>query len=319
MRTAVLTALLAAALAAPARAQPDPLAPALQTLWEALWHQGGAPTRLVRWGQDLRVRIHGVDPAAHRQRVLRALRDVAAAAGVGLTDVSDRPDAGHVANVSVEIVPDGGLEDSQPCVTVLDFPDGLHIDAARVQMREGDATRCAYHEAMHVMGIPGHPAGRTVLSYFPVRTDGLLHLDRVMLRAWYSPRVHGGMTPFEVLPVLADTLIASLPPARRAQAAAERDRFLRRTIARMRAFAEGRGDVPAIVRRSGKVTAEGVRYGRIEMCRFLGMAYLEGTGVPADPDQAARWLQRAASLGSPSPEARLGAATATPPAEAGAK
>lgn len=319
MRIAVLTALLAAALAAPACAQPHPPAPAMETLWEALWHQSGAPTRLVRWEQDLKVRIHGVHLAAHRQRVLRALQDVAAAAGVRLTDVSALPDAGRIANVSVEIVPDGGLEDSQPCVTVLDFPDGLHIDAARVQMREGDAGRCAYHEAMHVMGIPGHPAGRTVLSYFPVRANGLLPLDKVMLQAWYSPRVHGGMTPFEVLPVLADTLVASLPPQERARAAGERDRFLRRTIARMRAFAEGRGDVPAIVRRSGKVTEAGVRYGRIEMCQFLGIAYLEGAGVPADPDQAVRWLQRAASLGSPSAEARLGAATGARPAAAGAK
>jgi len=319
MRFPVLTALLAAVLAGPACAQPDAVDAGLQTLWEALWHQSGTPTRLVRWEQGLKVRVHGDAPAADRQRALRALKEVAAVAGVPLADVSDRPDAERIANVDVEIVPDGALEDSQPCVTVLDFQDGMQIDDARVQMRAGDAARCAWHEAMHVMGIRGHPARGTVLSYFPGRVDGLLPLDRVLLQAWYSPRLHGGMTPFEVLPVLADQLVASLPPAQRAGASAESARFLQRTIVQMRAFADGRGDVPAIVRRSGKATDEGVRYGRIEMCYFLGVAYLQGTAVPPDPDQAVRWLQRAASLGSPAAQVRLGAATAARPRAAGAK
>ena len=56
-----------------------------------------------------------------------------------------------------------------------------------MQMRSKDVWRCAYHEAMHVMGVRGHPAGKTVLSYFPTKVDGLLPLDKVMLRAWYSP------------------------------------------------------------------------------------------------------------------------------------
>ena len=57
-------------------------------------------------------------------------------------------------------------------------------------------------------------------------------------------------------------------------------------------------------------TEEGIRFGRMEMSYFLGIAYLEGGMVSQDPTQAVRWLQRAANLGSRTAQARLGAATA---------
>jgi TPR repeat protein len=117
--------------------------------------------------------------------------------------------------------------------------------------------------------------------------------------------MRGGMTPFEALPVLADELVATLPDKDKATAA--RDRFFRSTIDQMQAFADGKGDVPMIVKRSGKSTDEGIRFGRMEMSYFLGVAYLEGATVPQDPSQAVRWLQRAATLGSRTAQARLGA------------
>jgi len=305
-----VTALLAAAVISPVLAQPDEFDQGMNTVWEVLWHQSGTPTRLVRWEQDIKVRIYGVNLAQHRQHTLQALMDVAAEAGVKVIDVSGRPDAAQVANVSIEIVPDNMLEDIQPCVTFLNFQVETKIDSAAMQMRNRDAWRCAYHESMHVMGVRGHPAGKTVLSYFPTKVDGLLPLDKVMLHAWYSPRVRGGMTPFEVLPVLADELVASTPEKDKAAATAARDRFLHTTIEQMQAFADGKGDIPMIVKRSGKSTAEGIRFGRMEMSYFLGVAYLEGATVQQDPNQAVMWLQRAANLGSRTAQARLGAATA---------
>jgi hypothetical protein len=295
-------------LISPCLAQQDEFDTGMQTLWEVLWHQSGTPTRLVRWEQDIKVRIYGVNLAAHKAYTLQALREVAGEAGIKVTDVSDQPDAAQVANVSIEITPNNMLEDNQPCVTYLNFQTETHIDSAAMQMRDKDAWRCAYHESMHVMGVRGHPSGKTVLSYFPVKVDGLLPLDKVMLHAWYSPRTRGGMTPFEVLPILADELVATLPDKEGAQRS--RDRFFARTIDKMQAFADGKGDVPMIVKRSGKTTEDGIRYGRMEMSYFLGMAYLEGTSVPQDPSLAVKWLQRAASMGSRTAQARLGAATA---------
>ena len=268
----------------------------LETLWEVLWHQSGTPTRVVRWENDIRMRMTGVDLPQHRGYVTQALRAVTQEAGVRLIDVTDQP--GEAPNLTVEILPDTALQDNQPCVTFLDFRTEARVDSASIQMRSRDAYRCAYHEAMHLMGVRGHPGGNTVLSYFPQKVDGLTPLDRVMLRAWYSPRMKGGMTPFEALPVLSDELIASLPETDRPAARQSRDHFYAATVGQMQAYAAGSGDIPAIVKRSGKATEDGIRHGRSEMSYFLGVAYFEGTTVPADQKQALNWFERAASAGN---------------------
>lgn len=288
----------------PCAAMAEDFEQGLATLWEVLWHQSGTPTRIVRWENDVRVRIHGINVAAHREHTLQALRTVTGEAGVKLIDVSGQPDE-HTANLNIEITADHALEDNQPCVTYLDFRTETRIDSAVIQMRSKDAWRCAYHEAMHVMGVRGHPAGQTVLSYFPWKIDGLLPLDRVMLRAWYSPRMVGGMTPFEALPVLADELVAVTP--NKAAASQIRDQFFASTVQQMHAYANGQGDIPVVVKRSGKATTEGIRYGRGEMSYFLGIAYLEGTTVQRDATQAVRWLERAATMGNRGAQAKLGA------------
>ncbi len=300
----LLTGLLMAAALAPGLSRADaPAGDGLDTLWESLWHQSGVPTRVVRWEGEIRMRLSGVNAAAHRETVMRALRAVTQESGVRLVDVSGQP--GQAANLRVEITPDTAMEDNQPCATTLEFRQEARIDSAVVRMRGKDVWRCAHHEAMHVMGVRGHPAGPTVLSYFPVKVDALLPLDRVMLRAWYSPRMRGGMSPLEALQVLADEWVAT--QADRAAAVQARDRFFAATISQMHAYASGQGDVPAIVKRSGKATQEGVREGRGEMSYFLGLAYLEGAAVPAsDRTQARHWLQQAASAGNRRAQAQLG-------------
>ena len=275
----------------------------MATLWESLWHQRGTPTRLVRWENEIRMKLSGVDLPQHRDYIVRAIRTVTDEAGVRLVDVSDQPNADQLANFRLEVVPDTALEDNQPCVTYLDFKTEDRIELATMQMRSKDVWRCSYHEAMHLMGVRGHPSGPTVLSYFPNKVDGLSPLDRVMLRAWYSKRMRGGMTPFEALQVLGDELVASAPD--RAAAVQSRDRFFGQVVEQMQAFAAGRGDVPMIVKRSGKSTDEGIRRGRSEMSYFLGVAYFEGVVVGADQKQALTWFERAASAGNRGAQQRL--------------
>jgi TPR repeat protein len=156
---------------------------------------------------------------------------------------------------------------------------------------------------MHIMGVRGHPEGKTVLSYFTTHVDSLLPLDKAMLRAFYAPRARAGMTPFELLPILADQLVAITPDKQAAQAS--RDRFLARTFKEMQAFAEGQGDIPMIVKRCGKATQTGMLFGRTEMSYFLGVAYEQGATVKQDSALALRWLQRAGGMGSRSAQARL--------------
>ena len=276
----------------------------LATLWEVLWHQSGTPTRVVRWEDDIKVRVFGVNVGAHKATTMAALRAVTAEAGLKLIDVSDSPDAEAVSNLDVEIIADNKLEDNQPCATYLDFKTENRIESATIQMRGRDAWRCAYHESMHAMGLRGHPAGKTVLSYFPWRVDGLLPLDKVMLRAWYSRKMTGGMTPFEALPVLADELVAS--SADKVAAEVARTRFFATTITQMQAYAAGAGDIPVVVKRSGKSTDDGVRQGRTEMSYFLGVAFQIGATAPQDSIKAVHWLERAASAGNRGAQALLG-------------
>lgn len=296
MSRKIWTLFLAALLAPCAALAADETEQGLATVWEALWHQSGTPTRIVRWDGEIRMRMTGIDLPKHRDYIMQALRTVTDEAGVKLVDVSDQPNAEQLANFKLEVLPDTALEDNQPCVTYLDFRTEDRIDSATMQMRTKDVWRCSYHESMHLMGVRGHPGGKTVLSYFPTKVDGLLPLDRAMLRAWYSPRMKGGMTPFEALPVLADELVASSPD--KAAAMQTRDRFFAATVDQMQAYAAGRGDIPAIVKRSGKSTDEGIRRGRSEMSYFLGVAYFEGAMVAADQKQALTWFERAASAGN---------------------
>ncbi|MBC5767925.1 hypothetical protein [Ramlibacter albus] len=303
----------AAALLATAALVPAFGAPAntfdrdMNTMWEVLWHQSGTATRLVRWEKDLQVRVIGPNAPAHREHSLEAIRAVAAEAGVKVNDVTDRADAAEVANVTFEVVPNDKLSPMQPCQTGLNFFTEKAIESALVQMRDSDAQRCAFHEAMHVMGVRGHPEGETVLSYFTAHSHSLLPLDKAMLRAWYSPKAKGGMTPFEMLPILADQLVSV--SKNKAAASVQRDRFLARTVQEMEAFADGRGDVPAILKRSGKVTDSGIKFGRVEMSYFLGVAYQEGACVQRSEAQATRWLQVAGNMGSRSAQARLAGAS----------
>lgn len=297
------TLLLAVLLAPCAALAADETEAGLATLWEALWHQSGTPTRIVRWEGEIRFQLTGVDLPQHRDYILKALRTVTDEAGVKLVDVTDRPNADTLSNLKVEVVSDNALEDNQPCVTYLDFRTEDKVDTASLQMRSKDVWRCSYHEAMHLMGVRGHPSGKTVLSYFPSKVDGLSPLDRVMLRAWYSPKMRGGMTPFEALQVLADELVATMPD--KAVATASRDRFFAQTIDQMQAYAAGRGDIPSIVKRSGKSTDEGIRRGRSEMSYFLGVAYFEGAIVASDQKQALNWFERAASAGNRGAQTRL--------------
>ena len=67
---------LAAILAPTSAFAMDDTEQSLGTLWEVLWHQSGTPTRVVRWENDIRMRVSGVELPRHREYVMKALREV---------------------------------------------------------------------------------------------------------------------------------------------------------------------------------------------------------------------------------------------------
>lgn len=281
---------LAAALLLP-QARADALQDRFETVWESLWYQGGTPLLLSRWQGDIQVRIQGRNVAMHRARILEALRTVAAETGIRIQDVTD---GGGTPNLEVRLVGDDEGTDRMACYVRTLESEGPVIRKQELVMRQGAVYYCALHEAMHVMGIQGHPRAGTVLSYFHQRVDRLTDMDQLLVRSWYSSAMKPGMTPLEVLPVLTAAVVDSANPPAGDAAQAARRRFHADVMREMAAFASGEGEVPVVIKRSGTASAEAMDRGRKLMRLFLGLAYMTGQIVDEDPPAAARWTERAA-------------------------
>lgn len=287
--------LLGLAMSLPVRA--DSLQGQFSTVWESLWYQGGSPTLVVRWPADIHVRIHGLNVPTHRQRILDALQAVAGEAGLRVIDVTDGGPSAPDAQLDVELVNDRDLPDNMACYVRPREISNYQIRRSELKMRQGAVYRCVLHEAMHVMGISGHPAGDTVLSYFYQRSDRLTDLDRLMLRAWYSPVMKPGMTPLEAVVVLTNALVdATGTPGDENLRVAQRE-FLTQLMRQMEDFAGDNGEVPAVLKRSGTASTEAIARGRTLMRFFLALAHGRGTIGWADAGKSAIWMERAARDG----------------------
>jgi hypothetical protein len=279
-------------------ARADELEDRFTTVWESLWTQAGSPTRVIRWSDEVRVRITGSDVARYRDHVLGALQSATEAAGLSLRDVSAEANAAELANLEFRIAGEYELQDNTPCVTSLQRWRQWKLEKVLVQARVQQVWTCAHHEVMHAMGIRGHPSGKTVLSYFPYRRDVLMPLDILMLNAWYSERMKPGATPFEALQVLTDFVTEAIADeSERSAARTSQASFLRKTLQGMEHYARGEGEVPRIVFRSGRATNQAMNAGQLQMAYFIGVAYTQGVGVPRDDAQAQRWYKLAADKG----------------------
>ena len=294
---------LAALLASGARA--DALGDKFNTVWESLWFQGGTPTNVIRWPGDIAVRVHGDNRSAHHERIIKALTLVAAAAGRRIVDVSDAEDAVQRAQLEVHIVGQRDLEDNQACFVRIEKTSRSLIEKALLKRRTQNVYHCVLHEAMHAMGISGHPSGDTVLSYFYQRVDAITDMDRLMLKAWYSPSMKPGMTPFEALVVLTDHILME-GAGDFVENRARQKSFLLETIRSMEAFASDKGEIPIILKRSGKASGEAMRRGATLIRYHLGLAYYRATIVQRDFAAAAMWFERAARDGMASAQYSTG-------------
>jgi hypothetical protein len=293
-----LAGALLALLLCPVLVLADTLDDNLQTGWESLWVQDGIPRQVFRWNKPITYRIHGPDSARHAAHIRSAVEGAAALAGMAVLDVSNQADAAQAASLDLEVVANTALRDNEPCFTQPQRVRDWAFERVNVRMRSSDAWRCAYHEVMHVMGIPGHPSGKTVLSYFPYRSDTFMDLDRVMLTAWYSPDMPMGASPLRALVVISAAMARqpglSLAPD---VAQVRADAFVRGKLREMQALASGQGEVPSILLRSGKAQGAATIPARRLSAYFVGLAYEDGVIVTKDPAAASPWFERAAQLG----------------------
>ena len=280
-------------------AHADKLDDNLQTVWESLWDQGGSPRWVLRWDKPILYRIHGPDASRHRDHIRSALQAVTEIAHIQIIDVSAQADAETAATLDLEVVKDTDLRDNEPCVTYHLKQSGWALEKVHIKMRSRDTWRCAFHEMMHVMGITGHPSGKTVLSYFPYRRDVLMDLDQLMLAAWYSPTMPKNATPLEALVVLSDAVARQSDlgvPA--GDASLRSGAFNQRMLQQMESLAAGQGEIPAIILRSGKASQLFIRNAQPVAAFFVGMAYFRGVITHQDPVTAALWFKRGAEKGN---------------------
>jgi hypothetical protein len=268
------------------------------TLWESLWSQGGSPVEVVRWPAGVvKYRYFGVNLKLHRSNVEKALAAATEFSGVKFEDVSDLPDAEQVAQLSIEVVANNGdVPLSTPCYVRTNAMKNWEFQSVSLRMRDESAFKCNFHEMMHAMGVRGHPSGNTVLSYFRPRNDIFMDLDQTMLRAWYSPQMRSGMTPFEAIGVLTQVWIEE-SQVDAAEKILARSKYLDKTFEDMRNYALGKGEPPKIVIRSGRMSLAQVNEGRNRIAWFLGRAYQFGHIVSIDLKEAQSWYSVGAKNG----------------------
>jgi hypothetical protein len=298
-RLLLLLALLSSSMALPAKA--DRLDDDLNTLWEATWDQRGVPLLLQRWEQPIRYRLSGSDAERYRPVVVRALTSAAQAANVSLTEAAPDAQAAGVANLTVELVDVDGsdLPPDTPCVTQTTV-NNFVLSSVRMRLRRDKAAECVHHEAMHALGVPGHPSGRTVLSYFASRNDALTDMDRVLLAVWYERSLRAGAAPFEILWVGGQRVVSQPDVGSKADdALRRRQSHYDARLQEMVLFARGEGDVPAIIKRSGRANTGLIDEARATVAHYLGGVYQHGVGVTRDDANAVFWYRHAAQRGHP--------------------
>jgi hypothetical protein len=182
----------------------------LNIAWEALWQQQGYVQPVSKWRDPIRVSVSGTGAQRHRPFVLAELGRVARSAGIELAEA--RAD-GPAANFEVEIVPDDLTRVGFyfACRTLRTPVVGV-IQRVKITAEERSLAGCLLHEAMHAMGIPGHPRGGSILSYYR-GSSALTANDEFMLKAWYSDEMKPGMPALAALAV-ADRGAVPAPGAR---------------------------------------------------------------------------------------------------------
>lgn len=284
----------------PARA--DQLDDNLQTVWEVLWDQRGTPSWLLLWDKSKKVTYSIAGPGAkqNKDHIESAIKAVSDSSGVTFIELEKNANSQHneLAMLTIDVGNEKDFEgenSNTPCYAKTLKLSGFRLDKVTVKMRTSGAWNCAFHEMMHAMGLKGHPSGKTVLSYFKWRRDVLMDLDKLMLLTAYSDEMPKGATPLEALVVFSKAVGKQTELGLRSEEIDARiAKFTSTITSDMEKFAQGQGEVPVIVRRSGRASETHITTARLEMAYFLGLAAQRK--LIKDDAQAVVWFRLASSL-----------------------
>jgi len=283
-RALFLCTFLCAALLVFAPARAGEITETLNIVWEVFWQQQGYMQSVSKWREPIRVSVSGTGSQRHRPFVLAQLGRVARSAGI---ELAEAPPDGPGANFEVEIVPDDLTRVGFyfACRTSRTPGVGV-IQRVKITAEERALRRCMLHEAMHAMGMAGHPRAGSILSYYR-SSDELTATDELLLKLWYSDEVKPGMHALPALAVFARALVQSVPEGE-ARLEAERTaaQFQRQALAQLESIAAGKGEPPRILFQSSTLTPAGLARGRLEAQRALAAAKAEAASLEKSPNAA---------------------------------
>lgn len=261
-----------------AQAQESSWIRVFDVMWEAHWRQNGIMQSVVRWpikeDRSLLFSVNSKASSSNAERAREAMGVVSRAAGLVSREVPEGS-----ANVQVEFEIREFTQDElrqYSCFTQPSWKNSL-FEKTRVVLSERYTYLCVYHELMHTFGLPGHPQGETVLSYFEGNGLTLKPIDLFMLAAWYSNDVGPGMYALASTRALNRRWINQyVADADKDQARAVEQSWFDKVIASLEAYAFGKGEPPTILYRSGRLNSEGMKRGLMYVQGTLGDAYLNG-------------------------------------------
>jgi hypothetical protein len=273
---------------------------AFNIIWESRWQQTGIPMPAVRWPSESKTIKFSINKAASSSNANRARESLGVITKVLDWKAIEVDEDSTDAQIEITIRPykDDELR-SSACHAAPAWQNFLYTKQ-KLSLSEQYAYRCVLHELMHAFGFPGHPQGDTVLSYFQGNQSSLKPMDEFLLKTWYSNDIKMGVSPFITVNELAKQwVIQNVPQAQQEAAAAVQTQWHRNLMKTMEDFANGKGEPPAILYRSGRISEEGIRLGRTNIQGMLGAAYLNGWTIDKDTAKAARLLLIGAQAGNP--------------------